>query len=340
VSLSAKNTNSGGDREVKTHDPLKNRKLDNFFDKNSDRPGKTGGLTQAPRFQKRSINGVLDEEKRDEAVFEKKQKNWTAYIDRVQMDRVFAQSEFRIKNFGQVFHSTFSFFRPPPDKVCKFFVTKRLPEMCGTLEQLISAVRIIFPHSNQGENTLLQEYSSFSYKVLNVIRHWNISRIASMIGILQNHANNVYVFDLKHLLRLIYQPIFILDAVDADEYFPFILGNLYLPVSPKDGNAEKNKVSKKTIETVTQLYREVSRKICYVMHPLLMKLTCKKWYDYSTFITEHRQEIYDFLEIKETDCVIPPEDFGDILPGADDKENTETVTVARPEEKSNEEPEV
>jgi hypothetical protein len=331
--LSSKNVDSlipADAREGKTHDPQEARKLDNFFNKSSEQPTKPAGSNHAPRTQNTNARA-------GEPVSARKYEDRITYADRIQMDRFLALPEFRIKSFWQVVYSTFSFFRSPPDKVCRYFVSKRLPKICDTLEQLISAVRIIFPRNNLTKNARLREYSFFSYKVLNVIRHWNISRIAALTGFLQNHAGNVYLSDLKHLIRLIYQPIFILDAVDADEHMPFILNNLYRQFPQND---ENNKARKKNIEIVTQLYREMSREICYALYPLLMKLTCKKWYDYGTFMTDHRQEVYAFLEIKETDCIIPPEKFDNVLLGTDDIKSTGGAeTAVKPEEKSGEESE-
>jgi hypothetical protein len=341
MTLSSKNVDSlipPGEREGKKHDSQEARKLDNFFNKGSEQPAKPGGSAYVPRTQNKNAH---TKKKGGEPVAVKKHGDRITYAERVQMDRFLAQPEFRIKSSGQLLYSILSVFRSPPDKVCRYFIVKRLPKICDMLEQLISAVRIIFPRNNLNKNTTLQKHSSFSYKVLNVIRHWNISRIAAMTGFLQNHAGNVYLSDLRHLIRLIYQPIFILDAVDADGHMPFILKDLYRQFPPKDDTAESNKARKKNIETVTRLYKEVSHEICYVLYPLLMKLACKKWYNYSTFMTDHRQEVYAFLEIKETDCVVLPERFGIASAKTDDTQSeekkAEPEAVVRPKEKSNEE---
>jgi hypothetical protein len=222
------------------------------------------------------------------------------------MDRFLAQPEFRIKSCRQVLWSFVSFFNAPPDKVSPFFVTRRLPEVCGALEQLITTVRIVFPRNDQDRSAWVRVHSPFSYNVLNVIRHWNISQISSLTGRLLNHPRSVYISELKQLTQLIYRPIVILDAVDADRHIPVMVNKVYrLIYAEGDGIAFTEK-RKKTLQNLTYLYGEVSGGVRYALYPLLMKLLCAKWYDYETFFTKHRQRIYEFLDIKKGDCVIPP----------------------------------
>lgn len=319
------------------HDLEEARKLNIFFDKKSSLPNNGEDQSQPPDTPDSNSNAESNKTPRNKPSLAKKHLSKHAYTDRVQMDRLLARPEFRIKSYWQVLWSSLSFFRAPPDKVCKFFVINRLPQICNMLEQLVAEVRIIFPRSDHGRNVRLRTDSPFSYKVLNVIRHWNISRISAMVGFLQHHSDNVYISDLKHLIRLIYQPIFTLDAVDADEHFPFILNNLYRLLPLNYDRADSAEAWKKTIETMTHLYREVSREACYALYPLLMSMLCEKWCDYSTFLTDYRQEIYEFLELKEEGCIIPPKGIGNVFLSIDDlgAEDVNSETVVLTEENSN-----
>jgi hypothetical protein len=237
---------------------------------------------------------------------DEEQRHKISYADRTKMDRFLALPEFRIKSRWQVLRSTLTFFNEPPEKVCKFFVTKRLPEICDVLEQLITTARIILPRNDQDRSAWLRVHSPFSYNVLNVLRRWNISRIASLTGRLQNHPRNVYISELKKLTQLIYRTIVILDAVDADRHIPVMVNKVYrLIYAEGEGIAFTGK-QKKTIQNLTYQYGKVSGRVRYALYPLLMKLLCAEWYDYETFFREHRQRIYDFLDIKKGDCVIPP----------------------------------
>ncbi|MDR1468994.1 MAG: hypothetical protein LBT00_06845 [Spirochaetaceae bacterium] len=132
-----------------------------------------------------------------------------------------------------------------------------------------------------------------------------MSQIAAITGRLQNHPRDVYISDLKKLTQLIYRPIIILDAVDADRHIPLIVNKLYRLIYSEDDVVFSEK-QKKTIQNLTRQYGEVCGGVRYALYPLLMKLLCDKWYDYDTFFTEHRQKIYAFLDIKKGDSVIPP----------------------------------
>jgi hypothetical protein len=147
------------------------------------------------------------------------------YADRVRMDWILAGSEFRIKNYRQVLWSVFSFLRVPPDKVCTFFVMKRLPAICGELERFVTAVRLMCPRCDRAWNDKLRVDSPLAYQVLDVIRRWNISRIARAVGGIQNRPGDVLVSDLEQLVRWIYRPFLILGAIGANECFPAILND-------------------------------------------------------------------------------------------------------------------
>jgi hypothetical protein len=274
--------------------------VDAFFAKSSSPPSKEPSLRE-----KGAVGKVTACSLPLEGYYEG-HKNKISYADRTKMDRFLALPEFRIKSQWQTLRSVLSFFNEPPDKVCKFFVTKRLPEVCGVLEQLITTARIILPRNDQNRSMWLRVHSPFSYNVLNVIRHWNISRIASLTGHLQNHPRNVYISELKKLTQLIYRPIIILDAVDTDRHIPGMVNKVYRLIYAGGGGVVFTGKQKKTIQDLTYQYGEVSGGVRYALYPLLMKLLCVTWYDYETFFTEHRQRIYDFLDIKKGDCIIPP----------------------------------
>lgn len=288
------------------YDRDEGRKLDLYFSGNPVPPNKNENQGKTA-VQNIKDNAIPDKKNRNAAPgLTRKKICGNDYASRIQMDRQLARPEFRIKSYWQVFLNRISFFTPPPDKVCGFFVTKRLPEICDTLEQLITAVRLIFPRNDHEKNTNLCKHSPFSYNVLDVIRRWNISRITTRVGLLQSHSRNISISHLAQLLRLIYRPIFILHSVDADKHFPFILDNLYRQFTVGSSRAVNSAAREQTFKRITYLYEEVTREICYALYPLLMKMFCKKWCNYDTFIIDYSLKIYQFLGIKEGECIIPP----------------------------------
>lgn len=196
------------------------------------------------------------------------------------MDWILAGSEFRIKNYRQVLQSVFSFLRVPSDKVCAFFVMKQLPAICGELERFVTAVRLIYPRCDRAWNDKLRADSPLAYKALDVIRRWNIFRIAYAVGGLQNRPGDVLISDLEQLVRWICRPFLILDAIGANECFPAILNDFSQQiVLDDDGDAAQEE----TVEYVARLYRKVSREVRYELYPLLVKMLGKMWCGYEEF---------------------------------------------------------
>jgi hypothetical protein len=221
------------------------------------------------------------------------------YSERVKIDQYAGQVLFEIKNSMQVLMSIFSFFREPVDYVNQRFVLVRLNDYYSKIERLVNAARGLFPKNNQKRNNQLKRASLFVYKMLDVIRNWDIEALAKSIAELQGHPRSVRVHDFPEVLRGIYKPLFILEELSIENIksaFKLIYKVLYIE-SPMEAKDKYQEIIRNIIASIA----DVRRNVHFGMYPLIMKLISDRFLPYERFFIERRRRFIAFLSAKETD---------------------------------------
>jgi len=222
-----------------------------------------------------------------------------SYGERVKIDQYAGQLIFEIKTSMQVLTSIFSFFKEPVDFVSPRFVTVRMNEYYSKIEKLVTSARNLFPKSNSKRNNQLKRTSIFVYKLLDVIRGWNIEQLAGNIAELQAHPRSVKVTDCAEVLRGIYRPLYILEDLSIDNIksaFKLIYKILYIE-SPMEA---KGKYQDAIRNIVTSL-ADIRRNVHFGLYPLLMKLISNRYINYERFFIERRRRFLAFLNITEAE---------------------------------------
>jgi hypothetical protein len=222
-----------------------------------------------------------------------------SYKERIKIDQYAGQITFEIKTPMQILTSIFSFFKEPVDYVSPRFVINRMNEYFSKIERLVNAARSLFPKNNQKRNNQLKRTSLFVYKVLDVIRSWDIETLAKNISELQSHPRSVRVHDFSEVLRDIYKPLFIIEELNLDNIksaFKLVYKILYIE-SPMEAKDKYQDVIRNIIASIA----EIRRNVHFFMYPLLMKLISDRYIDYERFFIERRRRFIAFLNVKETE---------------------------------------
>jgi hypothetical protein len=232
------------------------------------------------------------------------------------MDRFCALPEFKIKSFGQVVMTVFSFFAEPPDRVSTAFINKKLNAYYKKVEQVVTSVRTLFPRNNGKRNDKLKRVSPFSYRLLDLLRNWNLEQIAAGISKVQSHPRNVTISELSDMLKTIYRPLFILEQMDTDVHikgaFKLLYKILYLE-NPMDA---KEKYQGLIRDALTG-FNDVRRDLHYFLYPLLMKLLSDRYLSYETFFSARRNRFMDFIGATEANQMDPAGMAAELGAGAD-----------------------
>jgi len=219
------------------------------------------------------------------------------YRERVKIDQYAGQIVFEIKTPMQVLSSMFSFFKEPVDLVSPRFVTKRMNEYYNKVERLVTSTRNLFPKNNIKRNTQLKRSSLFVYKILDVLRNWNIEQIASDMADLQARPRSVRVTDFAFILREIYKPLFMLDDLNSESLktaFKLVYKILYIE-SPMNAKEKYQEIIRNIITFISDIRQNVQ----YGLYPLLMKLISDRFIPYERFFIERRRRYMAFLNVTE-----------------------------------------
>jgi hypothetical protein len=222
-----------------------------------------------------------------------------SYGERVKIDQYAGQVIFEIKTPMQILTSIFSFFKEPVDYVNPRFVVNRMNEYYSKIEKLVNAARSLIPKNNQKRNNQLKRASLFVYKVLDVLRSWDIETLTKNIAELQAHPRSVRVHDFSEVLRDIYKPLFIIEELNLENIksaFKLVYKILYIesPMEAKDKYQD-------VIRNIIAYIAEIRRNVHFCMYPLLMKLISDRYIVYERFFIERRRRFIAFLNIKETE---------------------------------------
>jgi len=222
-----------------------------------------------------------------------------SYGERIKIDQYAGQNSFEIKTSLQVITSIFSFFREPVDFVNPRFVTLRMNEYFNKIEKLVNAARGLFPKNKHKRNNQLKRASPFVYKILDVIRNWDIETLAKGVAELQAHPRSIKVTDFAMVLRIIYKPIFILDELNIENIksaFKLVYKILYIE-SPMEAKEKYQDIIRNIIASIV----EVRKSVQFGLYPLLMKLISDRFIPFERFFIERRRRYMAFLNASETE---------------------------------------
>jgi hypothetical protein len=227
-----------------------------------------------------------------------------SYFERVKMDRFCALPEFKIKSAVQAFMVCLPFLGDPPDLVNPLFINKKLSAYYKIVEQLVTSVRSLSPRNNMKRNEKLKRASPFACRVIDVLRYWNLEKIASDMAKVQAHPRNVRITELSEILKNIYRPLFILEQLEIDghirESFKMLYKILYLE-NPMDAKEKFQGL----IRDALIAFNDVRRDLHYNLYPLLMKLLSDRYLPYEEFFSARRNRFMDFIGAAESDQINP-----------------------------------
>jgi hypothetical protein len=227
-----------------------------------------------------------------------------SYWERVKMDKYAGQAEFEIKNIGQMMHSIFSFFRPPPDYLNSRFVTRRMNEYYKRLEELVMSTRNLFPRNDLQSNDRLKRTSIFAYTVLDTIRQWNIERISADLTRLQSRPRNVKTTEFSDILRFIYRPLFVLEQLDLEAHVKEAYRLIY-KINFLNNPMEAKEKQLPLIHSALTALQLIRKDIRFLLYPLLVKILSDRWFPYEMFFDARRNRFLDFIGASYTDQILP-----------------------------------
>jgi hypothetical protein len=172
-------------------------------------------------------------------------------------------------------------------------------EYFNKIERLVNSTRNLFPKNNIKRNNQLKRISPFVYKILDTLREWNIEELAKSIATLQAQPRTVKVTDFVDVLKLVYQPLFVLDDLSAENIktaFKLVYKVLYIE-SPMEA---KNKYQD-LIRNIIAALIDIRRTVHFGMYPLVMKIISDRYITYDRFFIERQRRFMTFLNVTDAE---------------------------------------
>ncbi|AEF85724.1 hypothetical protein TREPR_0508 [Treponema primitia ZAS-2] len=227
-----------------------------------------------------------------------------SYWERTKMDRMAGSAEFDIKNPIQVLQSILSFFSRPADLVSSSFVKGRMNEYYKHIETLVTATRSLLPRNNVLRNERMKRISYPAYLILDLIRQWNIEKIASDLSRIQANPRSARVEDFQEILKIIYRPMFLMEQLDLENHIKEAYRLVYKILFIENPTEAQNK-QQELLRNAVAAFGVIRRDIRFLLYPLLLKLLSDKFLTYNAFFTERRNRFITFIEATEADRLSP-----------------------------------
>jgi hypothetical protein len=216
-----------------------------------------------------------------------------SYRERVKIDQLAGQLYFEIKTSFQVLISIFSFFKEPVDYVNSRFVIRRMNDYYYKIERLVASVKNLFPKNNTKRSNQLKRANPLVFKIIEILRNWNVEEISKNISELQAHPRTVRVTDFTDILKLVYKPLYVLSDLNIEQIktaFKLVYKILYIE-SPMDAKERYQDLIRSIIASIVEIRKDVQ----YGMYPMLMKLISDRFIPYPRFFIERRRCFMAFL---------------------------------------------
>ncbi|MBN1412491.1 MAG: hypothetical protein JW969_16710 [Spirochaetales bacterium] len=235
--------------------------------------------------------------KRDKLAAKAKKKEKPDFVNRVKVDFLCNNKEFRMKGVEDVIAALFSGFLNIPDVINQKFIKKANENYYDALKDFITAVKILYTKSKPD---IYKEISKkeFHARILTVIKKWDIDGIGIETGKLKKLIRKQPVKRYEPLVRKIYTPLIVFSNLDPDTHIRDAVKWAY---SVNYELAGDNQLLK---ERLTRIFHEADKNIFGVFekmkrlfYPLLMKLMESPFCSYENFFIQQMPQIISFLKI-------------------------------------------
>jgi hypothetical protein len=196
-------------------------------------------------------------------------------------------------------------FGDPPDFINPDFVSRRMNEYYTRIETLVTATRSLLPRNQVQRNEKFKKANPFAYSVIDVIRYWNIERIASELARMQSRPRNVRLVDFIDILKAVYRPIYLLERLDLDSHIREAYRSLYKMIILEEAQETAEKYQG-LLRSSLAAYAIISKNIRFLMYPLLLKTLSDRWLAYEDLFVHRKKRILAFLNVSESERILPP----------------------------------
>ena len=230
-----------------------------------------------------------------------------SHLQRVKINFLAARPEHQLKTRMNAFFSFFSFLTHVRDAVNPRFISQGDRIFYYRIEKFVMATRNLM--SRNRKNKIMPVKNPFYFKILEIIKNWDIAGINSDLSMLQKSPRNILFPSTASLARKIFRPMFMLNELSVAQHIVPALRDVQeksAKILAKD-SPDIEKINNQFTAAKDAAYA-VLIDLKKTLFPLLLKQIPSGFHEYDSFINNEFTNICQFLNISADDIIQPEEE--------------------------------
>lgn len=224
------------------------------------------------------------------------------YAEKLKIDKIMMDPVYKIKNDYGFFNFFVNLRKGNQDRVASQFVGATLSTYVFRLTNLYEKVLQLISLAPKHVQGKIDKNDEMQYRLLRKIREWAIPSLTGTYKSLEKRGSGYDIQSLIPVTRQIYRMIlscFYLGEKRFIEYGKLIYAEI-------QGYPEVNKNTlKNLVQDIFTEWLYVYQRVAKGMYPLLLRMTCNEYCDYTELMTKKVSKVFSFLDITKYDILLP-----------------------------------
>lgn len=221
---------------------------------------------------------------------------------RSRMDRLMMMPEYGIKTNYGIFNFLNGLRKNGHDRIAEQFVSVTMQTYVSRLSSFQSNVLKLISVAPKSVQEKIARNSALQYKMLRTIGDWSVHSLDTMYKSILRNPSNVTTTSLVNVTRLIYKLVLSVFFI-GEQKFVDLLKLVYGEINSQP-KVQKEKLLA-LFQNITADWMYVYQRIPRGMYPLLLRMSCNEYYEFSELFTKQLGKVFNFLGITKYDILLP-----------------------------------
>lgn len=221
---------------------------------------------------------------------------------RSRMDRLMMMPEYGIKTNYGIFNFLNGLRKNGHDRIAEQFVSVTMQTYVSRLGSFQSNVLKLISVAPKSVQEKIARNSALQYKMLRTIGDWSVHSLDTMYKSILRNPSNVTTTSLVNVTRLIYKLVLSVFFI-GEQKFVDLLKLVYGEINSQP-KVQKEKLLA-LFQNITADWMYVYQRIPRGMYPLLLRMSCNEYYEFSELFTKQLGKVFNFLGITKYDILLP-----------------------------------
>lgn len=218
------------------------------------------------------------------------------------IDKLMASPEYRIKpNYGFL-SFLMNLRKGGTERVLPDFVLNTLHNHLGHIQKFTASIKHLVNHAPEAYKQQIKQNPGTLFKTIKFLTEWDLKELRDTYAELEKHADECTVTMLIPFVRTLYRSLLTIYFLGDTRIISYIK-KVYADIIPFITASH---------ETLFQYAKDAASEWLYIngqivkgMYPLLLRMSCAQFEEFSTFFTTRISKILTFLDMTKYDLILP-----------------------------------